>query len=160
MPQRKTKKPVPVIPYESEEQGAVLEYCDIWHMPYFHVNNEMWTTSWKQKATAKAMGTKSGVPDLFIFIPVGRREDDSPAYQMVAIEMKRKKGSSTSKEQLEWKVIIEAAGIPHAICKGANEAIAFLKFAKQHYTKRWRRDQDQLRSFADALSAAIGENMK
>ena len=154
MPGRRPKA-IPIIPYESEEQGAVLEYCDIWHMPYFHVNNEMWTTSWKQKQTAKAMGTKSGVPDLFIFIPVGRYDDGETAYQMVAVEMKRKRGSSTSAEQIEWGKIIEQASIPHAICKGANEAIAFLKFAKQHYTKQWKREQARLQSFKEALSAAM-----
>lgn len=152
---RKTKKPQPIVPYESEEQQAVLEYCDIWHMPYFHVNNEMWTTSWKQKATAKAMGTKSGVPDLFIFVPVGRYEDDSPAYQLVTIEMKRKKGSTTSAEQIEWGKTIEAANIPHAICKGATEAIGFLKFAKQHYAKRWKLEQFAIQSFKDALAESM-----
>lgn len=147
-------KAIPIIPYESEEQGAVLEYCDIWHMPYFHVNNEMWTTSWKQKQTAKAMGTKSGVPDLFIFVPIGRYENDMPAYQLVTIEMKRKKGSSTSAEQIEWGKTIEQANIPHAICKGANEAIGFLKFAKQYYAKQWKRQQAQLQAFKEALEAS------
>lgn len=129
------KKPQPIVPYESEEQQAVLDYCDIWHMPYFHVNNEMWTTSWKQKMTAKAMGTKSGVPDLFVFIPIGRQADDSPIYRMITIEMKRRKGSATSETQIEWGVIFTRSNIPHRICKGATEAIEFIKECKKQGAK-------------------------
>lgn len=147
------KKITPIIPYEDEEHAAVLEFCDIMHMPYFHVNNEMWTESWSQKAKAKKLGTKAGVPDIFIFIPVGRHIDESTAYQLVTIEMKRRKGSSTSAEQKEWGRIIEAASIPHAVCKGAQPAINFLRFAKQYYSKRWRADQAVLQSFKESMEA-------
>lgn len=143
------------MPYEDEEQAAVLEYCDIWHMPYFHVNNEMWTESWSQLAKAKKLGVKKGVPDLFVFIPIGRYPDDTTAYQMVTIEMKRRKGNNASAEQKAWGLIFEQANIPHAVCKGAMQAVDFLKFAKAHYSKRWRQDQERLQSFKEALSAAM-----
>lgn len=122
-----------IVPLEIEEQEAVLEFCDIWHMPYFHVNNEMWTTSWKQKATAKRNGTKKGVPDLFVFIPrPTTRESNLPQYQMITIEMKRRQGSATSAEQLEWGRTFTQSDIPHRVCKGATEAIEFIKEIKAH----------------------------
>lgn len=154
-PRRRKPKVLPPLPYEDEEQAAVIEYCEIMHMPYFHVNNEMWTESWSQLAKAKKLGVKKGVPDLFIFIPVGRHFDGDIAYQQVTVEMKRKKGNNASAEQKAWGKILEQAGIPHTVAKGAMEAIGFLKFAKSHYTKRWKQEQDRLQSFKEALSAAM-----
>lgn len=152
---RRTKKPTPIIPYEDEEHAAVLEFCDIMHMPYFHVNNEMWTESWSQLAKAKKLGVKKGVPDIFVYVPIGRYDDGETAYQQVTIEMKRKKGSSTSAEQKEWGRILEAANIPHAVCKGAQPAINFLRFAKEHYSRRFKIEQANLQTFKEALAAAM-----
>lgn len=147
-------------PLEDEEQVAVLEYCDIYRMPYFHVNNELWTSSWSQLAKAKKLGVKKGVPDIFVYVPIGRYHDDTTAYQQVTIEMKRKKGSSTSAEQKEWGRILEAANIPHAVCKGAQPAINFLRFAKEHYSRRFKTEQANLQLFKEALSAAMEEPAK
>lgn len=153
MPVRKTKRPkvLPALPYEDEEQAAVLEYCDIWHMPYFHVNNEMWTESWSQLAKAKKLGVKKGVPDLFVFVPIGRYPDDTTAYQMATIEMKRRKGNNASAEQKAWGLILEQSNVPHAVCKGAMQAVDFLKIVKAHYSKRWAADQEALQSFKIAM---------
>ena len=41
--------------------------------------------------------------------------------------MKRRKGGTVSDEQKEWGKIYELAGIPCKICKGADEAIKFVK---------------------------------
>jgi hypothetical protein len=151
-----TKAKDALVPYEIEEQEAVLEYCDIWHMPHFHVNNEMWTTSWKQKNTAKRLGTKSGVPDLFVFVPLGRNTvTNEPAYKLITIEMKRRKGSSTSETQKEWGRIFNQAAIPHAVCKGATEAINFIKMAQKYYGKAYRKDQDTTAGFIEALNASL-----
>ena len=148
-------------PLEDDEQIAVLEYCEIFSMPYFHVNNELWTSSWKQKARAKKLGTQSGVPDLFIFIPMGRNQvTNEPAYKMVAIEMKRRRGSTTSEEQKKWGRIMNQAAVPHAVCKGATEAIEFIKFAKQYYGKAYRREQDTIKSFSEALMDTLGKKGK
>ena len=143
-------------PLEDEEQVAVLEYCDIYKMPYFHVNNELWTSSWKQKARAKKLGTQSGVPDLFIFIPMGNNVvTGEPAYKMVAVEMKRRRGSTTSESQKNWGRILTQAAVPHAVCKGATEAIEFIKFAKHYYGKAYRKEQDMIRDFSEALMATL-----
>ena len=142
------------MPYEDEEHAAVLEFCDIMHMPYFHVNNEMWTESWSQLAKAKKLGVKKGVPDIFIFVPIGRYADGETAYQMVTIEMKRRKGNSASAEQKEWGRILEASNIPHIVAKGAQPAIGFLRFAKQYHTRQWSANPVHLQSFKQAWSDA------
>ena len=41
--------------------------------------------------------------------------------------MKRKFGGVISQEQKQWQKIYEMAGIPCKICKGADEAIDFIK---------------------------------
>ena len=143
-------------PLEAEEQQAVIDYCEILRMPYFHVNNEMWTTSWKQKATAKKMGTKSGVPDLFIFVPLGQNTvTGEPAYKMITIELKRRKGSKTSDTQIEWGRIFTQAAIPHAVCKGAADAISFIKMAKKYYGKAYRKEQDTVAGFIESINSSI-----
>ena len=77
------------------------------------------------------MGTSKGFPDLLVFIPVYGIAGDVDCYQMCAIEMKRKKGSTTSKEQKEWLEILQASGAMSAVCKGADEAIKFVEAIKK-----------------------------
>ncbi len=66
------------------------------------------------------------MPDLFVI--VGGR--------LIAIEMKRTAGSSTSPAQKEWLANLTAAGIAARVCKGADAAIAFIDaVAKGEYDK-------------------------
>lgn len=58
----------------------------------------------------KAEGVRPGVPDLFM-----------PSL-FLFIEMKRIKGSSTSKEQKEWIKYLNENNYTAVICKGAEEA--------------------------------------
>lgn len=73
------------------------------------------------------MGTSKGFPDLLVFIPIKGATGEVDSYQPMAIEMKRKKYSTTSKEQKDWLEILEMAGIPSKVCKGASEAIEFVE---------------------------------
>ena len=67
----------------------------------------------------KAEGVRRGVPDLFI-----------PHLQLF-IEMKRQKGSATSKEQKEWLSYLSGCGYKTHICKGSEEAKKIiLKYTK------------------------------
>lgn len=100
-------------PSEDEEQIAVVAELDARGIPYWHTNNEIWTSSWKQKARAKAMGTQSGIPDLFVCFPG----------QLVGIEMKRQKGGVVSPNQKYWAAIIEQCNIPVWIAHGYDEAM-------------------------------------
>ena len=104
------------LPTEDQEQMAFIQWCDAKHLPVFHVNNEMWTRSWKQKMRAKAMGVRPGVPDLFVVLPT----------RLVAIEMKRSKGGRVSDAQRYWLRTLNLAGVEAHVCRGCAEAIQFV----------------------------------
>lgn len=120
----------PGVPLEEEEQIAFVQWCRLNHLIVHHSGNEIGGSTPAMKARAlkmKKMGTSKGFPDLLVFIPIYGNTDEPDAYQPLAIEMKRKKGSTTSPEQKEWLNILEMAGVPGAICKGADEAISFVE---------------------------------
>ncbi|MDO4271563.1 MAG: VRR-NUC domain-containing protein [Candidatus Saccharibacteria bacterium] len=105
------------IPTEDEEQVALFDWLDAKHIPAFHVNNEMYTKSWKQKSRAKRMGVRSGVPDVFAVLPT----------KVVAIELKRTKGGVVSDNQKYWIKTLNDAGLKSIVARGASEAIAFIE---------------------------------
>lgn len=106
-----------MIPTEADEQKTLVHYLTLRNIPHFRVPNETYTTSWKQKMNNKLLGVSRGVPDIFII--VGGR--------LVAIEMKRIKGGVVSKEQQGWIDELNNAGVEAVVCKGAEEAIAFVE---------------------------------
>lgn len=113
-----TNSPVPT---EHDEQVVLVGWLRLMHLPHFRVPSETYTTSWKQKNMNKALGVVRGVPDLFVLTPKG----------LIALELKRRKGSSVSKEQREWIDALNEAGTPAYIAKGAQEAIDIVE---QHLT--------------------------
>lgn len=122
---------------EEQEQMEFVRWLRINKIPHFHCPNEVGgqTRSLKVRAIKmKRMGVSKGVPDLFIFIPVAGINGHTDAYQAVAIEMKRKKNARTSEEQKEWLKVLELAGIPCAVCKGAEKAIEFIKEVQEGIT--------------------------
>lgn len=119
-----------IVPLEEDEQIAFVQWCRYNNIIVHHCANEIGGSSRAVKIRAikaKRMGTSKGFPDLLVFIPVKDILGDLGCYQMLAIEMKRKKGSVVSKEQTEWIEIMELSGIPARICKGCDEAIDFCK---------------------------------
>ena len=118
------------IPLEEDEQMAFVQWCRIQDIRVHHSGNEIGGSISAMKARAvkmKKMGTSKGFPDLLVFIPVYGATGHIDCYQMCAIEMKRRKGSTTSREQLAWLDILQASGAMCAVCKGADEAIAFVE---------------------------------
>jgi hypothetical protein len=105
------------VPTEDQEQTMFVQYLDLRGLKYFRVPNETFTKSWSQRAKNKRLGVKPGVPDIFV-IAAGR---------LIAIEMKRRAGSRTTPEQLEWLKELVVAGVPSAVCKGVDEAIQFVE---------------------------------
>lgn len=105
-----------MIPTEYEEQVAFVQYLHLRNIPHFRVPSETYTKSWNQKRKNKALGVVAGVPDLFCVVN----------NQLIAVEMKRTKGSVTSKAQTEWLERLQQAGIPARICRGADAAIEFI----------------------------------
>ena len=109
---------------EAQEQIAVMRWAELQSHIYpelnllFHIPNG----SNKSKAQAglfKAMGLKSGVPDLFL--PVARQ-----CYHGLFIEMKTKKGVlSTSQEW--WLFELQKQGYRVDIARSFEEAIETLR---------------------------------
>ncbi|NCD17620.1 MAG: VRR-NUC domain-containing protein [Actinobacteria bacterium] len=108
------------VPTEDAEQQALVQYMQIRGIPHFRVPSETYTKSWSQKAKNKRLGVVKGVPDLFAIVNG----------KLIAIEMKRVKGSVTSPEQKKWIDLLNTAGTPARVCKGATEAIAFINEIK------------------------------
>jgi len=108
------------IPLEIDEQRALIQWLRFHHLPHHHSPNETGhTVEAKRRATKmKALGTSKGFPDLLVVLPSG----------LVFIELKRRSGSSTSPEQAAWvRTLNNTPGAAAAICKGAVEAIDFIK---------------------------------
>ena len=120
----------PRVPLEDEEVAAFHQWLQIKGIPHTHVPNEIGGSTPAMKARAikmKRLGTSKGFPDLLLFLPIAGTTGEVDAYQPVAIEMKRVRGSTTSPEQKAWLKILEMAGIPNAVCKGAEAAISFVQ---------------------------------
>lgn len=118
------------IPLEEDEQKAFVAWCRVQGYKVHHSGNEIGGSTPAMKARAikmKKLGTSKGFPDLLIFVPFSGIGEEIDAYQPIAIEMKRVKGSTVSAEQKAWGDIFEKSGIPFAICKGCQEAIDFVK---------------------------------
>lgn len=118
------------VPLEEEEQIAFVQWCRLHDIVVQHSGNEIGGSTPAMKARAlkmKRLGTSAGFPDLVLFIPIYGVTGEIDAYQPAFIEMKRVKGSTVSQSQKEWLKIIDMAGIPCAVCKGAEAAVEFVE---------------------------------
>ncbi|MBQ3474459.1 hypothetical protein IJH24_03510 [Candidatus Saccharibacteria bacterium] len=122
------------VPLEDDEAIAFADWLRAQHIPHTHIANEIGgsTKTAKLRALkAKRMGQTAGVWDYEIFLPIINVFGDVDAYQEVRVELKRTKGSTTSPAQKEWGKVYELAGIPCAVCKGAEAAINFVNKVKR-----------------------------
>ena len=120
----------PGVPLEDDEAMVFADWLRAKHIPHTHIANEIGgsTKTAKLRAIkAKKMGQTAGAWDYEIFIPVVNIFGEVDAYQEVRIELKRTKGSTVSKAQKDWGEIYGMAGIPCAVCKGAEKAIEFVE---------------------------------
>lgn len=118
------------IPTEDNECVKFHMWLQVRHIPHAHIANESRSSSRNamiRGAKLKRMGQSAGVWDYEIFVPVYGIDKTIDDYQLLKIEMKRQKGGTVSEQQKEWGKIYETAGIPNKICKGADEAIAFVE---------------------------------
>lgn len=100
------------VPLEEAEQCEVVRYLEARHCKFTSIPNSTFTKSWSQKRKNTATGLRAGFPDLVV-IANGT---------FFCIEMKRRKGSTTSVEQKAWHEALRDANIPVYICKGFDEA--------------------------------------
>ena len=120
----------PGVPLEDDEAIVFADWLRGQGIPHTHVANEIGGSTHTAKARAlkaKKMGQTAGVWDYEIFIPVKNIDGEIDCYQEIRVELKRIKGSTTSQAQKDWGKIYELAGIPSAICKGAEKAIGFVQ---------------------------------
>ena len=107
------------VPTEREEAKLLVAYMRVRGLHFTHIANETGSgrSAKMQGIRNKQQGMSKGFPDYLVVLPG----------QLIAIELKRIKGSVTSPEQLEWIERLNAVNVPARICKGANEAIDFIE---------------------------------
>ena len=111
-------KESPKIPLEKEECKTFAKWLEWQGVMFSHIANELYTNNWKIRGARMAMGVKTGVPDYVIVLPQG----------LLFIEMKRQKGSATSKTQKEWIAALnKIPNVQANVCKGASEAIELVQ---------------------------------
>lgn len=112
------------VPLESNEQQTLFEWAKRMEGKWselkllYHIPNEG-KRSQRTGARMKAEGIKSGVPD--ICLPVARGE-----HHGLYIELKRRRNSKVTKEQLDWIADLVAQGYVAAVCRGCDEAISLI----------------------------------
>lgn len=122
-------------PLEDDECKAFHQWLTINNIPHAHIANESRSNTRAamiRGAKLKAMGQSRGVWDYEVFVPIKGIDGTIDCYEMLKIEMKRRHGGVVSVEQKIWGEVYEKAGVPCKICKGADEAIGFVK----HYLDR------------------------
>lgn len=135
-PQRRTRRALPpeITPTEDNECMALADYLNARGLLFTHLAQEtaagrpvngIWVKNRRALARNEAMGVKKGFPDYVVFIPEGKSQTSKP--KMLAIEMKREYGGSTSKEQLVWlECLGQVEGIESTVARGFDEARAFI----------------------------------
>lgn len=102
---------------EAEEQAAVVQYCDLKHIPVFHIPNGG-SRNKAEAAHLKAQGVKPGVPDLFLPVAKG-------PYHGLFLEMKAVHGR-VSDHQKQWLSRLQQNGYGTAVCYGFDQAKAVI----------------------------------
>jgi len=112
------------VPLEKDEQKEFIIYLKKKRLIYASISNEN-ILSYLNRTIAvrvmkelKEMGLQKGFTDLMVMLP----------NKIIFIEMKRIKGSKTSREQKVWNMVLDA--LPYAsayICKGCDEAIKVIE---------------------------------
>ena len=111
-----------MIPTEAQEGEALVAYLRIKGYYFTHIPNETGGSleARRRAIRVKRQGVSKGFPDYIILVNK----------KVVAIELKRTKGSKISPEQLEWVKRFNDYNVPASICKGADEAIKFIESIK------------------------------
>lgn len=114
-------------PTEDVESAIFAQFCRAQGLLFGHINNEMYTKSWKQKGRQTELGSAAGYPD-YVIVVRAKQSVDGLAH-LIHIEMKRQKGkrggangSVTSEKQKEWLEAINETGNFAHVAHGAVEA--------------------------------------
>ena len=108
---------------EQQEQIAVINWLRAQPgILWFHVPNERHCSA-REGARLKALGVRSGVPDLIIPTP----PPAMPGKHGTFLEMKRREGGRRSPEQIAWCQALLNAGWAGGFANGAKEAVDILR---------------------------------
>ena len=110
---------------ERHEQADLARWLDDRGVLWTHVPNEG-KRSGRYGASLRAQGMRRGVPDCILFTPPPSPPGGVPP-RGIAIELKRKEGGRVSPEQNEWLTGLAKCGWLCRVCRGADEAIAWLR---------------------------------
>ena len=102
---------------EAIEQCKVIQYCELRHIPIFHIPNGG-SRNKIEAANLKKQGVRAGVPDLFIPVPRW-------SYHGMFIEMKAGKNKTTLNQKKWLKLLAENGYIAH-VCYGFDDARALI----------------------------------
>jgi len=112
-------------PLEYDDQCTLVEWMEVKDLKFTAIPNSTWTKSANQKRRNKKSGLRAGFPDLVIIIPQERSKTGKG--EVIFLEMKRLRGSTTKKEQKEWYKALSEAGQHVFIAKGVDMAIEILE---------------------------------
>ena len=114
------------IPTEDQECEAFAQWLRLKKIPFTHISNESGRgrTAMLRTAKMKRLGQSAGFPDYLVVV---QKNAPFGTSQLVAIEMKRKKGGRLSPEQKAWLEILNNAGIEAVVCNGFDEAKKFVE---------------------------------
>lgn len=118
------------VPLEDEEAEVFSLWLNVYGIPHHHIASESRSGGRNaiiRGAKLKRMGQSRGYFDYDVFVPIKGVDDEIDCYELIKIELKRRHGGRVSPEQKQWQKIYELAGIPARVCKGADEAIDFVK---------------------------------
>lgn len=106
-------------PTEAQEGATLVAYLRVKDFRFTHIANETGGTpeALRRAIQVKRQGVSKGFPDYLII----------KNKQLIAIELKRVKGSVVKPEQREWLVALSICGVNCAICFGSAEAIEFIE---------------------------------
>lgn len=105
-------------PSEAEEGKALVSYLRMRGFKFTHIANETGSGAGAkfQGIRNKQQGVSKGFPDYLVIA------NDN----LIAIELKRVKGSKVSPEQREWLSALSKSGVDSFISYGAKDAIEYL----------------------------------
>ena len=114
-----------LVPYEEDEQMAVMRWLELHKVCWFHPANEgMHKVQYRKKQ--RKLGLKPGVPDILIFDPPCSL--GGQAFVGTAIELKRRdRTNNPTRRQLWWLRKLRELGWYTAVCYGADETIDLLE---------------------------------
>lgn len=114
-------------PSEYDECVVFHQWLVAKRYKHAHISNESQsggTNALIRGAKLKRIGQSKGFPDYIIIC----HQKGHPDYlDIVAVEMKRQHGGTLSDEQAWWLSALDEAGIWTGVCKGADDAIAFME---------------------------------